>query len=191
MRNLSSIIPSQSSPSESRVSQLSLEETIQKMTDLLKDKKKHFSKQEKKISDNAFNQYLLTRPVTASIQEISSDEEDDLVEELPDRPRIENNIGSYSTSMAGIKSKTYGLNMRRTYDVFKENEEQKAETNLPSTHSGGEGKGREDISIKEGDNKMTLNQKFKDFLLSWSIHNRKAHMIVWEYFLHFISCNLG
>jgi hypothetical protein len=136
------------------------------MTDLLKDKKKHFSKQEKKISDNAFNQYLLTRPVTASIQEISSDEEDDLVEELPDRPRIENNIGSYSTSMAGIKSKTYGLNMRRTYDVFKDNEEQKVETNLPFTHSGGEGKGREDISIKEGDNKMTLNQKFKDFLLS-------------------------
>lgn len=48
----------------------------------------------------------------------SSEEEDDVVAELPppNRPRLEANLGGgYSLAMASIKNKGHGLSMRRTY----------------------------------------------------------------------------
>lgn len=57
------------------------------------------------------------------IPEISSSEEEDVVEDLPgDKPRLTSNAGSYCVSMRGIKDKNYALNMRRTYEVFKESD---------------------------------------------------------------------
>lgn len=47
--------------------------------------------------------------------------------------------------MAGIKNKSYGLNLRRTYDVFKE-EDRKSEVNVPSgSHSQPQEKDSEGI----------------------------------------------
>jgi hypothetical protein len=37
---------------------------------------------------------------------------------------MEHNIGSYATAMPGIKDKKHALNLRRTYDIFKEEERQ-------------------------------------------------------------------
>lgn len=38
--------------------------------------------------DNAYVQYVLSRPQSASIPERDSSEEEDMVEELPNKPRI-------------------------------------------------------------------------------------------------------
>ena len=37
---------------------------------------------------------------------------------------MENNIGSYATGMPGLKDKKYALNLRRTYDIFKDEQRQ-------------------------------------------------------------------
>ena len=88
------------------------------------------------------------------IMELHSSEEEDEVEELPDnRPRLENNIGSYASAMPGLKDKKHALNLRRTYDIFKEDEKQSRVAEEPQ-------------AVKEdGENKMTVNSKLKDFLL--------------------------
>jgi hypothetical protein len=52
----------------------------------------------------------------------SEEEDGDIVEELPPqqfKAFIENQRNTYSNMMKDIKNKSYGLNLRRTYDVFK------------------------------------------------------------------------
>lgn len=57
--------------------------------------------------------------------------------------------------MPGLKDKKHGLNLRRTYDIFKEDERQSRVV------------AEEPQAVKEdGENKMTVNSKLKDFLLS-------------------------
>jgi hypothetical protein len=91
-----------------------------------------------------------------------SEEEDDVVEDLPaDRPQLQSNAGRYSQAMPGLKSKNYGLNLRRTYDVFKEPAKEDDSRSVRVELQRGE-----EILVDKGDNRMTLNQKFKDFLLN-------------------------
>jgi hypothetical protein len=87
----------------------------------LRHKKKEQAKIEGKIEGNAYLAYLRNLP--EDIMELHSSEEEDEVQELPEnRPRLENNVGSYSTAMPGIKDKKHALNLRRTYDIFKEDD---------------------------------------------------------------------
>lgn len=49
-----------------------MEETLLKLEQRWKEKAKHLQKHEKKIADNAYNIYLLSKPQSASIPEQSS-----------------------------------------------------------------------------------------------------------------------
>ena len=44
---------------------------------------------------------------------------------------MENNVGSYATTMSNLKSKNYQLNLRRTYDIFKDSPETSAVPSRP------------------------------------------------------------
>ena len=85
-----------------------------------------------------------------------------MVEDLPaEKPQLLSNAGRYSQAMPGLKSKNYGLNMRRTYDVFKEPVREDDTRSVRMEVQGGD-----EVLVDKGDNRMTLNQKFKDFLLN-------------------------
>jgi hypothetical protein len=79
------------------------------------------------------------------------------VEELPTQPvtRTANSQSSYSTTMSELKTKKHALNMRLTYEVFKSEEKVEAGEVQPDTQN-----------IQSGDNRVTLNSKFRDFLLN-------------------------
>ena len=51
--------------------------------------------------------------------------------------------------------------MRRTYDVFKEPVREDDTRSVRMEVQGGD-----EVLVDKGDNRMTLNQKFKDFLLN-------------------------
>lgn len=56
--------------------------------------------------------------------ELDESQEEDEVQDLPEnRLRLENNVGSYSSAMPLYKDRKHGLNLRRTYDIFKEDKE--------------------------------------------------------------------
>ena len=136
------------------VEDLNVQQLLTHIEEKLRSKKKELAKLEAKIEGNAYLKYVSNLP--EDIMELHSSEEEDEVEELPDnRPRLENNIGSYATAMASLKDKKHGLNLRRTYDIFKEDQRQSRVV------------AEEPQAVKEdGENKMTVNSKLKDFLLS-------------------------
>ena len=60
----------------------------------------------------------------SDIMELDESEEQDEVQDLPSNGlRLENNIGSYSTAMPLYKDRKHGLNLRRTYDIFKDDKD--------------------------------------------------------------------
>lgn len=77
--------------------------------------------------------------------------------------------------MPSIKNRSYGLNLRRTYDVFKDPVK---EDDTRSVRPQMEG---EEVLVDKGDNRMTLNQKFKDFLLNWVY---TYHSIIYSICIH-------
>ena len=64
--------------------------------------------------------------------------------------------------MQGVKNKTYGLNLRRTYDVMKDDSKERKEVAEQSPQEGL----KDEVVMDKGENRMTLNNKFKDFLLN-------------------------
>lgn len=101
-----------------------LEKLLGRVEERLKQKRKELAKLQLKIEHNTYQQYLASPP--PDIEEIHSSEEEDIVEELPDHPPRPANQGSYSQAMPSLKHKNHSLNLRRTYEVFRQDKAQPA-----------------------------------------------------------------
>jgi hypothetical protein len=64
--------------------------------------------------------------------------------------------------MPGMKNKKHALNLRRTYDIFKEDDKQ----SRIGTHEAAAETSPEERTKEEGENKVTVNNRLKDFLLN-------------------------
>jgi hypothetical protein len=148
-----------------------LEKVLEKVEEKLKHKRKELGKWEHKIEHNGYLQYLANLP--ADIEEMNSSEEEDIVEELPpEQPRLHPSQGSYSQAMPSLKDKKHSLNLRRTYEVFRDDPrpepaERQREREEERREEGRREEGRrEEGRREEGENRVTINNRLKDFLLS-------------------------
>ena len=123
----------------------------------LKHRTSMISKLEEKLGKNQY--WIFIRDGCDDIEELNESEEEDMVDSLPQQKQLDPSMGRYSSLMKDIRDKKHQLNLRRTYEIFKDEPRlsESRQTPLPSPQPAGE--------VPE-ENRVTVNSRFKDFLLN-------------------------